>query len=318
MRRYIVRRLLWMIPTIWAAATLIWIFMFVIPGDPARILAGQKADREVIETVRREWGLDRSPLEQYGRFLGKLARLDMGVSYAQGRPVTRIIVEALWRTIFLAVAASLLAVIIGVTLGILSAARRGTLLDGAALLFSTAGIAVPSFWLAMVLMLVFAQKLDWFPVSGYGDGGSILGLKLPGFRHLVLPAVTLAIASSGLLIRVTRASLLEEGNQEYGLAALSRGATREAVLLRHQMANALLPIVTVVGLGFGHLLGGAIVTESVFNWPGLGRVMITAVSNRDLPVVEGIAITLTAVFLLVNLVVDLCYPFLDPRAGAEP
>lgn len=319
MKRYVLRRLLWMIPTLWAAATLIWVFMFVIPGDPARILAGQKADPEVIETVRKEWGLDRPPLEQYGRFLGRLARLDLGVSYVQGRPVTTIILEALWRTLFLALAASLLAVMIGVTLGVLAASRRGSLLDGAVLMLSTAGIAIPAFWMAMVLMLVFAQKLGWFPVSSYGDGGTFLGMKLPGLRHLVLPAVTLAIATSGLLIRVTRASLLEEASREYALAALSRGATRYGVLLRHQMSNALLPIITVVGLSFGHLLGGAIVTESVFNWPGLGRVMISAVSNRDLPVVEGTAIALTAVFLLVNLLVDLCYPLLDPRAGvSEP
>ena len=312
MRRFIVRRLVWMVPVLWAAATLVWIFMFLIPGDPARILAGQSADPDVLAAVRGEWGLDQPAPIRYARFLWKLAHFDLGMSYVQRRPVIEILAEGFGRTLILAVIASVLAVILGVLLGVVSAARRGSYLDGAGLLFSTASISLPTFWVGLILMLVFSSRLGWFPVSGYGDGGSILGLKLPSLSHLVLPSVTLAISSSGLLARVTRASLIEELSQEYTRAARSRGVSPTGTVL-HALSNSLFPVITLVGLNFGHLLGGAIATETVFNWPGLGRVMLRAVANRDLPVVEGGAVLLTAVFLLVTLAVDVSYAFLDPR-----
>lgn len=311
---YIARRLLWMLPVLWAAATLIWIFMFLIPGDPARILAGQTSDPDVLALVRAEWGLDQPPMTRYGRFLGKLARLDLGTSYVQHRrPVSEIIAEGLWRTLLLALTATMLGVFIGLALGLLSAAKRGTLIEGAIMMFCTASMTLPTFWLGLILILVFSSGLGWLPVSGYGEGGSLFGAELPAPAHLVLPSITLAIFSSGYLARVTRASLLEELSQEYALAARARGASPRATLLRHVMANSMLPIVTLAGLNLGQLLGGAIATETVFNWPGLGSVMTTALSRRDLPVVEGGAITLTAAFLLVNLAVDVSYAFLDPR-----
>ena len=318
MTRYALRRLLWMVPVVWAAATLVWIFMFLIPGDPARILAGQSADPDVLEAVRAEWGLDRPAPVRYARFLGKLARFDLGTSYVQaGRPVTEIIGAAMVRTLFLAVAATFLATVLGIVIGTLSAAGHGTPLDAILRTITAVGISVPTFWLGLMLMLVFASRLGWFPVSGYGDGPTVLGIRFPGLGNLVLPSVTLAIFSASYLARVTRASLLEESGQEYPRAARARGATKAAALWRHALANAMLPVVTLVGLNFGALLGGAIATETIFSWEGVGLVMLNALKNRDLPVLEGGAIALTASFLLVNAAVDLSYALLDPRTRRD-
>jgi len=310
---YLWRRLLWMLPVLWAAATLVWILMFFIPGDPARALSGQSADPDVLALVRTEWGLDQPALVRYVRFIGKLARLDLGMSYVQRRPVSEIVAERFTRTLFLAAAASALAALIGLGLATASAAFKGGILDWAALLFSAAGMSVPTFWLGLMLMLVFASSLGWFPISGYGDGGSLFGVRLPGLRHMVLPSMTLAIYSSALISRVARASLLEESSRDYAIAARARGASSGATLMRHVLSNSLLPITTIVGLNFGYLLGGAVVTEMVFNWPGLGRMMWSAIGSRDLPLIEGGVLLMTAAFLLVNLATDVLYWLLDPR-----
>lgn len=307
-----------MIPVLWAAATLVWIFMFLIPGDPARILAGQTADPDVLAAVRAEWGLDRPAPIRYAQFLGKLARFDLGTSYVQqGRPVTALIASAMVRTLFLAIAATLLATVLGIFLGTVSAAGRGTPIDAILRAITAAGISVPTFWLGLMLMLVFASRLRWFPVLGYGEGPTILGIQFPGLMHLVLPSVTLAIFSASYLARVTRASLLEECLQEYPRAAMARGVTKAGSIWRHALANAMLPVVTLVGLNFGALLGGAIATETIFSWPGVGLVILNALKNRDLPVLEGGAIALTGSFLLVNAAVDLSYALLDPRTRRD-
>jgi len=311
--RYVLRRLLWMIPVLWAAATIIWVFMFLIPGDPARVLAGQRADPDVLARVRADWGLDRPAPVRYGLYMWRLAHLDLGRSYVHDLPVTSLIADGMTRTFFLALTATLLAAGLGLLMGALAAARPGGAADNLIRLVSTAGISLPTFWLGMMLMLVFSSRLGWFPVSGYGQGPVLLGVQLPGPLHLVLPSVTLAVFSSGYISRVARASLLEEAGREYARAARARGASRWVTLLRHAMANALLPVVTMIGLNFGYLLGGAIATESVFSWPGMGLVMLRALGNRDLPVVEGGAIVLTASFLLVNLLVDVVTTWLDPR-----
>lgn len=313
MTSFIVKRLLWTIPALWVAATLVWIFMFLIPGDPARVLAGQRADEQVLAQVRAEWGLDQPALTRYGTFLGKLIRLDLGTSYVHRKPVIDLLLPRLRATFFLALSATILSVLVGLSLGALSAARAGTWIDTAATGFSTAGIALPTFWVGLMLMLIFASWLRWLPVSGYGDGAVIAGIRLPGPANLVLPTVTLAFFSCGYLARVSRASLLDESSQEYARAARARGVSSNATLLRHVMANSLLPIVTLVGMQFGALLGGAIVTETVFNWPGLGAMIYQAINSRDLPVIEGAVLLMTALVLLVNLAVDISYAFLDPR-----
>lgn len=313
MTGFVVRRLLWTIPALWVAATLVWVFMFLIPGDPARVIAGQRADEQVLAQVRAEWGLDQPAPRRYLRFLGKLIRFDLGTSYAYRMPVADLLLPRLRATFFLALSATLLSILAGLSLGVLSAARKGTWIDTAATAFSTAGISLPTFWVGLMLMLVFASWLRWLPVSDYGDGAVIAGVRLPALSHLVLPAVTLAFFSCGYLVRVSRTSLLEESSQEYARAARARGLSADGTLMRHVMANALLPVITLVGMQFGALLGGAIVTETVFNWPGLGRLIYDAINGRDLPVIEGAVLLMTVLVLLVNLAVDVSYALLDPR-----
>ncbi len=315
MMAYATRRLLWSLPVLWAAATLVWVFMFLIPGDAAQVLSGRRADPAVVAVVRAEWGLDRPVLERYLTFLGKLARLDLGWSYAKRLPVATVVAEALGRTLFLAAAASLLSAAIGLAAGAAAGARPGSALDAATLAFTTASLSLPSFWVGLLLMMALASTggLGWLPLQGFGDGGSLLGLKLPGPLHLILPSLTLALVTSGALARVFRASLLEEGARPYARAARARGRAADAALLGHVAPNAMLSAATVVGLTFGDLLGGAVATETIFNWPGLGKTLLDALHDRDLPVVEGCVLALTAAFLAVNLAVDLVYGLLDPR-----
>jgi peptide/nickel transport system permease protein len=314
MIRFAGRRLLWMLPVVWVAATLVWIFMFLIPGDPARILAGQSASPERIAAARAEWGLDRPAPARYGRYLAKLARGDLGTSYVQERPVSVIVREAMGRTLLLALCATLLSAAAGMLMGLASAAWRGGVVDWLVRSGSAVGVSLPTFWVGMMLMLLFASRLGWLPISGYGDGPVVLGMRLPGAAHLVLPSITLALFSSGYLARVARAGLLEEHTRPYVQAARARGAGPARALAGHALSNALGPVVTLIGLHFGWLLGGAVVTETVFNWPGIGSAILRALNNRDLPVVEGAAMSLTAAFLLVNLAVDLLCAWLDPRA----
>jgi ABC-type dipeptide/oligopeptide/nickel transport system permease component len=310
--RTILRRLLHAVLVLWAAASLVWLFMFVIPGDPARLLAGPRADARTLEAVRAEWGLDQPPLRRYVTYLGRLARAELGSSYFQRRPVAAILGEALVRTAFLAVAAMTLAVGAGVLLGV-AAAWRGGLVDALVTAGTLAGIAVPSFWLGLFLMIIFASTLQWFPVSGYGEGPTLLGIRIPGISHLVLPAITLAAFPAALIGRVTRSALLEQMRTEYVLAARARGLPSASVVWRHAFRNSLSPVVTLGGLLLATLLGGAVATEIVFSWPGIGRVIFSALRQRDLPVVEGGVILLTAIFIAANLAVDLAYAFIDPR-----
>ena len=310
--RTILTRLIAVIPVLWAAATLVWIFMFIVPGDPARLLSGQSADPRVLTAVRAEWGLDRPPLDRYLTFMGNLATGNLGKSYVQRLPVTEILGRAFARTIFLALAAAILAAGAGVITGAL-AVRRGGAVDVIVTAGTLAGVSIPTFWLGLVLMIVFASWLRWLPVSGYGEGITLLGVQAPSLSHLVLPAVTLAVFPAALIARVTRASLLEQIGAEHIRAARARGVPPSALLWRHAFRNALAPITTIVGLLTASLLGGAIATEIVFAWPGIGQEVFRALRMRDLPVVEGAVLLLTAIFLAANLIVDLAYALIDPR-----
>ncbi|MFQ5876584.1 MAG: ABC transporter permease [Acidobacteriota bacterium] len=313
---YVVRRLLGLGPVLVAAATLVWIFVFLLPGDPARLIAGgQGADPEILESIRTEWGLDRPAPAQYLTYLGKLLRGDLGTSYVQRRSVAAIVRDHLPPTLILALAAILLSATGGVVLGALAAFRRGAM-DDLVLVLALVGTSTPVFWLGLMLMLLFASRLRWLPVLGYGMDGAVipvLGIRLPEWDHLILPAVTLSLVSLGGIARLTRTSLLETGSAEFLVTAAAKGASRVRVFTRHALANALIPVITVVGLDFASLLGGAVATEYVFAWPGLGKAIVRAIALRDLPVVEGGVLVLTATFVLVNLAVDLLYVYVDPR-----
>lgn len=317
MTTYLIRRLTGLLPVLLAAATLVWALLFLLPGDPARLMAGGRSlDPDVLNAIRAEWGLDDPAPLQYLRYLGRLARGDLGTSYVQGRPVTAVIRDHIVPTVLLALAAVALSAAGGVLLGSLAAFRRGRATDAAVLALAMLGASAPVFWIGLLLILLFAARLGWLPVMGYGLEGAVLpwlDVRLPEWDHLVLPAVTLSLVSMGAVARVTRASLLDAGGGAFLVTASAKGDGRARVFLRHALRNALVPVLTVVGLNLGSLLGGAVATEFVFAWPGLGKALVRAIALKDVPVVEGCVLALTAVFVLVNLAVDLLYPILDPR-----
>ncbi len=314
---YVLRRLLGMIPVLWAVVTLIWICVFLLPGDPARLLAGgQRFDPQVVARIRSEWGMDDPAPLRYLRYLSGLARGNLGTSYLQGRPVGRVLSEALPPTAILALCAILLASAGGIALGLLSAAFARRWLDDLITFLSLVCVSLPAFWLGLMLILLFASRLGWLPVLGYGmEGLRIPGtaIRLPEARHLVLPALTLSLVSLGTIARMTRASLLEILEQDYIRSSAAQGTAPPSLYLRHALRNALIPVVTVIGIDFASLLGGAVATEFVFAWPGLGKAIVRGIADRDLPVVEGGVICLCLAFVLVNLAVDLCYVLIDPR-----
>jgi ABC-type dipeptide/oligopeptide/nickel transport system permease component len=310
---YLTRRLLQLIPVWIATATIVWAAVFALPGDPALLLAGEhRADPEVVAAIRAEWGLDRPPAEQLAAFLGRLARLDLGRSYVQRREVSAILRDHFPPTLFLALAAMALTLAAGIAAGAAAALWRGRWPDRLVRAAAAAGLSAPGFWIGILLALVFASWLGWLPGLGYGDSGvAILGAPLPQPSHLILPAASLAILGAGILSRLVRGSLLDTLGQEFSRAALARGASPRRAALQALRA-ALPPIVTWAGLHLAALLGGAVATETVFAWPGLGRAMVTAIAHRDLPVVEGGVLLLAAFFVLANLLVDLSYVLLDP------
>ena len=310
-------------PVLWTAVTVVWCLLFLLPGDPARLIAGERAlDPEIVDALRHEWGLDRPLPVQYATYLGKLLRGDLGVSYIQQRPVAAIIRDHFPPTVVLAVASLALAAAGGLVLGT-AAATRGRMADLIVMALALLGSSTPVFWLGLMLILLFASGLGWLPVLGYGMEGPVLpvlGVRLPEFDHLVLPALTLSLMMMGGIARLTRTSLAATGSAEYLRAAAAKGASRARVFARHALRNALIPVVTVIGLNFAALLGGAVATEYVFAWPGIGRTVARSIALRDLPVVEGCVLFLTAVAVLVNLAVDLLYAWIDPRiqVGADP
>ena len=317
MGSYVARRLVSLVPVLLAAATIVWIVMFLLPGDPARLIAGgQGLDPEILRSIRSEWGLDAPAPMQYLWYLGKLLRGDLGTSYVQRRPVAVIIRDHFPPTLILSLAAIAISAGGGLLLGALAAYHRGRSVDTLVLVLALLGTSTPVFWLGLLLMLLFASRLQWLPVLGYGMNGAVLplvGVRLPEWDHLVLPALTLSLVSLGTTARLARTSLLEAGGAAYLVTASAKGASALRVFARHALKNALIPVVTVIGLEFASMLGGAVATEYVFAWPGLGKTIVRAIALQDLPVVEGCVLFLTVIFVLVNLAVDLVYLYLDPR-----
>jgi peptide/nickel transport system permease protein len=302
MTAFLFRRLLLTIPVLLGVATLVFFLIHLVPGDPAVSMLGEGAAPAEVETLRERLGLDRPLAEQYVSFLAGLVRGDLGVSFRYNRPVTQEILSRLPATAELAAAAMLVALGIALPLGILSAVFRGGSIDHIAMTVSLLGISIPTFWLGPMLALIFAVELGWFPVSGRG-----------GPEHLVLPAVTLGGALAAILARMTRASLLEELRELYVLAARARGVSRARSIVRHAFRNSLIPVVTLTGLQVGALLTGAIITETIFAWPGLGRLLIQAINARDYPLVQGAILFIAVTYVGVNLLTDIIYGWLDPR-----
>jgi len=302
MLSYVIKRLLSMIPVLIGISILLFFMLRMLPGDPAQVLAGQMASPEEIATIRTQLGLDRPIYEQYLSYLGRLVRLDLGRSARTQNPVIEEIWARLPNTVLLAVVAISLACLLGIPAGIISAVRPYTWVDYAVTLGALFGISMPVFWLGMMLVVLFSVILRWLPAGGTG-----------GWQHVVLPSVTLASFVVAFIARMTRSTMLETLAQDYTTTARSKGLKENVVVIKHALKNALIPIVTVVGLQFGLLLGGAVLTETVFAWPGIGRLIVDSILARDYPVIQGTILIFGLLYLLVNLAVDLAYAYIDPR-----
>jgi peptide/nickel transport system permease protein/oligopeptide transport system permease protein len=302
MSSYLLRRIGLALPTLFGVTVVIFLIIRLIPGDPARVIAGLQASDEEIRRIRTQLGLDEPLHVQYAVFLRQLLRGNLGTSAVTRAPVSEEIGARLEATATLALSSTVVATIIGMSAGIVSATRQYSVLDYAVMGVALFGVSIPVFWLGMMLMLLFSVNLHWLPAGGYGTPA-----------HLVLPTVALAAFSVAIIARLTRSSLLEVFGHDYVRTARAKGLQDRVVVLRHALKNALIPVLTVVGLQFGALLSGAILTETTFAWPGMGRLLVSAIGARDYPVVQGIALVFAVVFTVVNLAVDLMYAYVDPR-----
>lgn len=302
MLQYFLRRLMLVIPVLLGATFIVFSMVRLTPGDPATAIAGEHASQELVELIRQQLGLDRPMVPQFVTYLGDLARGDMGNSLSTRRPVTVEISSRLPVTLRLTVLSLTLATLAGILVGVVSATRRYSVWDNLSMLLTLIGVSMPVFWLGLILLYVFSAKLQWLPASGSST-----------WQHMIMPAVTLAAASTAIIARMTRSSLLEVLRRDYITTARSKGLKERAVIYRHALKNALIPVVTVVGLQFGTLLGGAVLTETVFSISGIGRLLVGSIQRRDYPVVQGVVLVVAVGFVLINLVVDLLYAYLDPR-----
>lgn len=305
MTRYIIKRLFFMVPVLLGVTLLVFLIFHLTPGDPARVLLGemgQGASPEAIEALRHQLGLDRPWYVQYGDFLFKAIQGDFGRSFRGDRPVLPELLARFPVTLQLTLSALGLAALTGIPLGILAAVKRHTWVDHLVMVVALLGVSLPSFWFGIMLMQMFALKFKVLPPSGTGT-----------WQHMILPAVTVALSSVAFIARMTRSTLLDQLREDYVRTARSKGLKQSAVIFRHALKNAFIPVLTTVGLQFGHLLGGSVVTESIFSLPGLGRLAVEAIKGRDLPSIQGSVLWVALVFSLVNLAVDLGYAALDPR-----
>jgi peptide/nickel transport system permease protein len=308
--RYLVRRLLAAIPVMVIVATGVFLLLFLTPGDPAAVILGPDASTEQVEDLRERLGLNDPIYVQLLRWYGRLLQGDLGQSLFLNRPVTQAIVERAEPTLLLTGLALLVSMAVGLPLGILSALRRGQWIDTGSMFVAIGGLSMPTFWLGLNLIFVFGVLLTWLPVAGYQPLSAGIWENL---RYLIMPAVTLGLAQGALLARLTRSMVLETLNEDYVRTARAKGLAERRVVSAHAFRNAMIPLLTVLGLIFAALIGGAVITEQVFNIPGVGRLLIQAVSRRDYPVVQGVVLVIAGLYVLINLVVDIAYGYLDPR-----
>jgi ABC-type dipeptide/oligopeptide/nickel transport system permease component len=304
--RFLLRRLLLTIPVLFGVATLVFSLIHLVPGDPVQAMLGESASPNDMEKLRSRLGLNRPLYAQYANFMRNVAVGDLGTSLRTNQPVSTLIAERMPATFELAAAAMLVALVIAIPLGLLAAVRAGTAIDHAATTLALIGISMPNFWLGPLLAIVFSVTLGWLPVSGRGTAA-----------NLVLPAITLGAPLAAILARMTRASVLEELHELYVVAARARGVSRARAVLGHAFRNSLIPIVTVLGLQLGSVLTGAVITETIFAWPGVGRLLVQSIGARDYPAVQGCVLLIAITYVSTNLLVDVAYGFLDPRIRYE-
>jgi peptide/nickel transport system permease protein/oligopeptide transport system permease protein len=301
---YVIKRLLLAIPTIFGVIFIVMLTIEMVPGDPAELMLGEHATQEAVQNVRTALGLDKPLLTRYFLYLKNLGKGDMGRSIRENRAVTKEISDVWPATLELTIAAMAIAILIGVSAGILSAVKPNSYFDNLNRIISLFGLSMPVFWTGLVLIVIFSFWLRLLPIGGIGS-----------IRNLILPAVTLSLPSIAMISRMTRSSLLEVLQEDYVRTARAKGLSKRAVILRHALKNALIPIVTLSGLQMGQLMGGAILTETVFGWPGLGRLMVRAIFARDYILLQGAVLVFALAFVLINLIVDISYSFLDPRVS---
>lgn len=307
MSAYIIRRLLLVIPVLIGISIFVFLIMHLTPGDPARLMLGESAPLEQLEKLREELGLNDPLPVQYLNWLKKAVRLDFGRSLRSKKLVTAEIMERLPATAELAVLAVAISVAVGIPVGILSASKPNSFFDNVAMLAALSGVGMPAFWQGIMFILIFSVWLGWFPSSG----------RMGGMEYYILPALTLGTRSMASIARMTRSSMLEVLQQDYIRTATAKGLPRFRVVFVHALRNALIPVVTMIGLQFGGLMAGAVLTETIFAWPGIGRLVVEAINNKDFPVVQGTIMTFAIMYALINLIVDVLYAFLDPRLRAR-
>jgi len=306
MIRYISLRLLFAIPALWLIVTMVFLLAHIVPGDPVQQMLGEGARAEDLQQLRHSLGFDLPIPAQYWHYLGGVVRGDLGESFRFQEPVARVVVSHYPATLELAIVALLVCAAIGIPAGLLAAERRGTSTDRAVGLFTLLGLSIPNFALGPILILVFSVMFGWLPVSGRG-----------GAAHLILPAITLGASLAAILTRMVRTAAIEELSSDYVRTARAKGLSPSAVLFRHAFRNALIPILTILGLQFGTLLAGAIVTETIFSWPGIGRLAVQAIGSRDYPLLQGCILLIAVSYVLVNLLTDAMYALVDPRVRFE-
>ena len=302
MKRFLLQRLLLFLPTLLGAVTVVFLLIHVVPGDPVEVMLGETASSADKQALRQELGLDRPLPSQYLRFLTGLVIGDLGRSLYEQATVTELILRRLPATLELTLAAIGVALLLAFPLGVVAAAKRDSSIDRVALLFSLMGLAMPNFWLGPLLMIVFSIELGWLPVSGRG-----------GLSHLLLPCFTLGMTMAAILTRMVRSGLLETIHEDYIRTARAKGLSEQSVWLKHALRNSLLSVITIVGLQFGSLLAGSIITESIFSWPGIGRLTLQAIQTRDYPLVQGCVLVIATSYLAVNLITDILYRLVDRR-----
>jgi len=330
MKVYILKRIVMLVPVLLGVSVVVFLLIHFTPGDPARVMAGERASPEVIAAMRAKWGLDKPLPEQYFIWLGKALRGDLGRSIVTRSSVISEIWDRFPNTVELTLAAMVIAILVGVVAGILSATKQYSIVDYGSMVGALFGISMPVFWLGLMLMFVFGLILDWFPISGRLDTGITLN-KITHFyvidslltgnwlalkstlSHLILPALALGTIPMAMIARMTRSSMLEVIRQDYIRTERAKGLSEKAVIYKHALKNALIPIITVIGLNFGLLLGGAILTETVFSWPGLGRYAVQAVYARDYPAIQGSVLFIAITFVIVNLITDIIYAYVNPK-----
>lgn len=306
MVKYILKRILMFIPVMLGVTFLVYFIISLTPGDPAAIILGNNATQESIKELREEMGLNDPTIVQYGRYMKNLLTGDMGTSYSTGKSVLGEVSERFPNTFKLTFSAIGLAILISIPIGIISAIRQYSIFDNVGMIIALVGISMPSFWTGLILIIIFSLNLGWFPSSG-----------MDGIESLILPAFTLAVAATAGITRTMRSSMLEVIRQDYINTAKTKGVSKFNIIWKHALKNALIPAITVIGLQFGVLLGGAVLTETVFSWPGIGRLMVESIKRKDTPMVLGTVIVFAVSFSIVNLIVDILYAYIDPRIRAD-